>query len=102
MDVAPHVQRPPNPNPNPNPDSNPNPNPNQVEEPPHSTPPLFRDETLEQFRAAAAAYGLRVDRLGASGPTADALVWPAESFTAFSPHTTSEVFLVQVTLGPPA
>ena len=73
-----------------------------VEEPPHATPPLFRDETLEQFRAAAAAHGLRVDRLGASGPTADALVWPAESFTAFSPHTTSEVFLVQVTLGPPA
>ena len=73
-----------------------------MEEPSHSTPPLFRDETLEQFRAAAAAHGLRVDRLGASGPTADALVWPAESFTAFSPHTTSEVFLVQVTLGPPA
>ena len=32
--------------------------------------------------------------------TAD-LMWPAESFTAFSQHTTSEVFLVQVTLGPP-
>ena len=33
--------------------------------PPYSAPPLFRDETLEQFRAAAAAHGLRVDSLGA-------------------------------------
>ena len=75
---------------------------------PSSSPPMYRDETLEQFRAAASAHGLQVAFLWEDGaqrsvPEADALgraelllQWPAGAFSAFTPHTTSDVFLVEV------
>ena len=65
--------------------------------------PTYRDETLEQFRSAARPHGLQVVSLASPGgepaePGQAEMLWPAEAFSAFTPHTTSEVFLVEVRL----
>ena len=68
--------------------------------------PPYRDETLEQFRSAARPHGLQVVSLASPGgeaappaePGQAEMLWPAEAFSAFTPHTTSEVFLVEVRL----
>ena len=62
---------------------------------------LYRDETLEQFRQAADACGLRVNPVagwqGVGAREGEPFAWTAEAFgAAFSSATTSEIYLVEL------